>query len=159
MAQFSQRSLNNMKGLHPYLVMLLNYAIQYFDFVVTSGVRTDDEQAALYAKGRTKPGNIVTHIDGKERRSSHQKDLQTGCGHAVDIYPYPVRNVSEMSEEAQMKERWRYVALAYFLKGLWKALKETGGLDGELRWGGDWDSDNEFSDQSFDDLVHFELNL
>jgi hypothetical protein len=26
-----------------------------------------------------------------------------------------------------------------------------------LRWGGDWDSDKDFSDQNFDDLVHWEL--
>lgn len=26
-----------------------------------------------------------------------------------------------------------------------------------LRWGGDWDSDTEVNDNSFDDLVHFEI--
>ncbi len=27
----------------------------------------------------------------------------------------------------------------------------------ELRWGGDWDRDAEFDDQTFNDLPHFEL--
>jgi len=26
-----------------------------------------------------------------------------------------------------------------------------------VRWGGDWDSDGEIADNSFDDLVHVEL--
>ena len=26
-----------------------------------------------------------------------------------------------------------------------------------IRWGGDWDGDNDLDDQTFDDLVHFEL--
>jgi hypothetical protein len=27
----------------------------------------------------------------------------------------------------------------------------------KIRWGGDWDSDGEIKDNSFDDLVHVEL--
>ena len=27
----------------------------------------------------------------------------------------------------------------------------------KLRWGGDWNDNKDFSDQTFDDLVHFEL--
>ncbi|WP_445147328.1 hypothetical protein [Dyella sp. Tek66A03] len=40
------------------------------DFTVTAGYRTHAEQDALYAQGRTKPGNVVTwtrnsrHIGG-----------------------------------------------------------------------------------------------
>ena len=30
-------------------------------------------------------------------------------------------------------------------------------LDIPIRWGGDWDSDNNLNDQNFMDLVHFEL--
>ena len=26
----------------------------------------------------------------------------------------------------------------------------------KIRWGGDWDRDNDLADQSFNDLVHFE---
>ena len=41
--------------------------------------RTDEEQARLYEKGRTAPGNIVTKCDGVVRVSRHQR----GC--ALDI--------------------------------------------------------------------------
>jgi len=30
-------------------------------------------------------------------------------------------------------------------------------LNVNIRWGGDWDSDGEVADNSFDDLVHVEI--
>ena len=51
--------------------------------VVTDGVRTTAQQVALYAKGRTAPGHIVTHADGVRSRSNHQTKAD-GFGHAVD---------------------------------------------------------------------------
>ena len=40
--------------------------------VITYGVRTVKEQSDLFAKGRTKPGKIVTNCDGVIKRSKHQ---------------------------------------------------------------------------------------
>lgn len=54
-----------------------------FPMVVTDGVRTEAEQAALYAKGRTTPGSIVTNADGTRKKSNHQAKAD-GYGHAVD---------------------------------------------------------------------------
>jgi peptidoglycan hydrolase-like protein with peptidoglycan-binding domain len=51
---------------------------QGINIVVTDGLRTFDEQNALYAQGRTKPGNIVTNARGGQ--SFHNYGL------AVDIY-------------------------------------------------------------------------
>lgn len=39
----------------------------------------------------------------------------------------------------------------------WLVLAKARELGIALRWGGDWDGDGDRSDQSFDDLVHFEL--
>lgn len=50
-----------------------------FPFRVTQGLRTWDEQAALFAKGRTAPGSIVT--DAPPGFSYHQFGL------AVDVVP------------------------------------------------------------------------
>ena len=36
-------------------------------------------------------------------------------------------------------------------------MYELGEIDHLIRWGGDWDRDNDTQDQSFMDLVHFEL--
>lgn len=54
-----------------------------FPMFVVATTRTLEEQQALYAQGRTKPGQIVTYADGVRVKSNHQiKD--DGWGYAVD---------------------------------------------------------------------------
>ncbi len=68
----SQRSLDKLKNVHPDLVRVVKRAIEIteVDFGVLQGARTKEEQAKLYAQGRTVPGYIVTwtldsrHIGG-----------------------------------------------------------------------------------------------
>lgn len=54
-----------------------------FPMKITAGVRTTAQQQALYAKGRTTPGRIVTNADGVIHKSNHQPHAD-GYGHAVD---------------------------------------------------------------------------
>lgn len=75
-------------GVHPALVVKVNQimvamAALGFTMLVTDGVRTEAEQAALYAKGRTAPGPRVTNVDGELKRSNHQTKAD-GYGYAVD---------------------------------------------------------------------------
>lgn len=37
------------------------------------------------------------------------------------------------------------------------SLTDFGKISSEVRWGGDWNNNTELKDNSFDDLVHFEL--
>lgn len=60
---------------------------------------------------------------------------------AVDLAPYPI-------DWADLK---RFYYLAGFIKGI------ASQMNCQLRWGGDWDSDNNLNDQTFNDLCHFEL--
>lgn len=84
---FSQRSLKNLEGVHPDLVKVAHKALEYavVDFVVTDGVRTLEQQAELYAIGRTKPGKIVTWT-----MKSNHLPKEDGYGYAVDCHPYPI---------------------------------------------------------------------
>lgn len=41
------------------------------DLVITCTKRSVEEQQVLYAQGRTKPGQIVTQIDGVTKKSNH----------------------------------------------------------------------------------------
>lgn len=43
----------------------------------------------------------------------------------------------------------------YFLGGLVKAEARRLGI--KIRWGGDWDGDGDIFDQTFNDLMHYEL--
>tara|TARA_R100001594_G_scaffold24002_1_gene46947 strand:+ start:15690 stop:16082 length:393 start_codon:yes stop_codon:yes gene_type:complete len=60
---------------------------------------------------------------------------------AVDVTPYPV--------DYENTDRH------YYFGGYVLGIAEEMGLD--IRWGGDWDGDRETKDQTFNDLVHFEL--
>ncbi len=46
-------------------------AMPGFSLTITCVHRTPDEQFALYQQGRTKPGQIVTNINGKEKKGAH----------------------------------------------------------------------------------------
>lgn len=72
MFKLSVKSLGILEKVHPDLQRVVKLAITLstVDFAVIQGVRTIQEQKALYAKGRTEPGPIVTwtlnsrHIGG-----------------------------------------------------------------------------------------------
>ena len=77
--------------------------------------RTKEEQDALYAKGRSAPGNIVTNAKGSSYSSHHQ------WGTAFDIYRNDGKGVYTDSDG--------------FFKKAGKIGKSIG-----LEWGGDWKS-------------------
>lgn len=85
---FSLRDSQRLDGIHPDLksrletVFAAMLAAGHAMFVV-QGVRTVAQQKALYAKGRTVPGPVVTYKDGVTHKSNHQP-WADGLGHAVD---------------------------------------------------------------------------
>lgn len=63
--------------LHPWLKHKLNKLLvecnkQGIYLIITEGFRTKEYQDELYAKGRTKAGNIVTNARGSDYASQHQ---------------------------------------------------------------------------------------
>lgn len=114
---------DKLAGVHPVLVAHVQSIIAAmgelgFMLIVTDGVRTQAQQQALYAQGRTTPGRIVTHADGVKDRSNHQLH-DDGLGHAVDCC-FVVEGKPSWAETLP----WRcYGEMA-------KALG--------LKWGGDW---------------------
>lgn len=74
--------------LHPDLKASVDKVLKAMDALgfpmkIVQGVRTEGEQQALYAQGRTKPGKIVTNHDGVTKKSNHQLKVD-GYGWAVD---------------------------------------------------------------------------
>jgi peptidoglycan L-alanyl-D-glutamate endopeptidase CwlK len=81
--------MNKLEGVHPELIDKVHRILMAMNalghpMVVTDGVRTAEEQHALYEQGRTKPGKIVTNADGYAKKSNHQPH-EDGLGHAVDL--------------------------------------------------------------------------
>lgn len=78
------RTLKKLQGIRPeladkVLLVLSVMATLGFPMTVTDGNRTEEEQRALYAKGRTAPGEIVTNTDGVIKKSNHQGGRAVDC--------------------------------------------------------------------------------
>lgn len=135
MPKFSKRSIDNLVGVHPDVVRLMNASItdSPVDFTITEGVRTTARQQQLYAQGRTKPGIRVTQLDGVKSKSNHQAKAD-GFGHAVDIYPYfdgKVQTGGSGNEKEVIKK----------LKQISDHIKKKAAeLKIKIVWGGDWKS-------------------
>lgn len=99
MNKMSKRTKNNLKGVHPDLVMVISYAlaISEQDFFVNEGLRTLQRQQELYAQGRTTKGNIVTNVDGINKKSNHQAKSD-GYGYAVDVYPIGFSDINKIDD-------------------------------------------------------------
>jgi hypothetical protein len=90
------RDEQRLTGIHPILAQTIRRVFDEMDaekkpMFVVMGIRSTEEQKALYAKGRTAPGDIVTNCDGVKFKSPHQVH-EDGFGYAVDcafIGPQP----------------------------------------------------------------------
>lgn len=114
MYRWSERSYQNLQGIRPELVSVATLALDRLgrlggpDFVVTSGVRTQDEQRELVNSGASQTMN-----------SRHL------TGHAIDIMAFD-RNYNGSWDPELYKE----IARAF------KTV--AGRLGVEIEWGGDW---------------------
>ena len=142
---FSQTSLDKMKKVHPKLVEVMKAAIENspFDFRITDGARTTEEQFALYQIGRSKPGRIVTNCDGKKAKSNHQIKSD-GYGHAVDIFPCGVIENGEYRKftSAEGYDEKKLKLIADHILAVAKSKNVN------IEWGGNW---------KMNDTPHFEL--
>jgi len=139
MYQFSKRSLSNLHGVHPHLVLCAKMALekQIMDFSVISGVRTIKKQKRLVSIGAS-----------KTMRSKHLEQ-NDGYGHAVDLYPYPI------DMEEVRNGNWVEVSRFGLLAGIMLSCAKDLGLN--IKWGLDWDQDGETLDHNFHDAPHFEI--
>ena len=132
--KFGPESQKQLATCHPDLQRVLNRAIQIVDFKVVEGHRTIERQQQLFAEGKTK-------INGTSQLGKHNHSPSL----AADIYPFPI----DLRDEEKSSARF------YHLMGVVKACAHMEGV--LLRFGHDWDGDNDYADQSFDDLPHIEL--
>jgi len=130
---FGHNSKNKLTGVHPDLVLCAEKALSYglMDFSVVQGVRTEAQQEALYAQGRTAPGKIVTWT----KKSNHllQPD---GYGHAIDICPF-----IDGKLDWDNLENFKFLATLMF-----RAADE---INAVIEWGGHWTKNK--------DYPHFEI--
>lgn len=147
MARFGKRSKEKLRLAHPDLRVIHNFVIKYFDHSVYESLRTDEKQLEYFLKGKSKLDPRIPRI---RLKAKHLKQSD-GYAHATDSAPYPI----DFSNKEKAKARFYMFAGYMFMAS--EILLEQGNITHKLRWGGDWDSDKSFDDQTFDDLPHFEL--
>lgn len=128
MFKFGERSKDNLREAHPDLQKLFLEVIKHYDCAVIEGHRSEAEQNKAYYAGKSKL---------KYPNSKHNKIPSM----AVDVCPYPID--------------WNDSKRFYHFAGFVKATAIQMGI--KIRCGADWDGDNDFKDQTFHDLPHFEL--
>lgn len=128
MLKFSLKSKNNLATCHEDLQKIFNEVIKNYDCSILQGWRSNEEQEELFKQNKTK-------LRAKQSKHNYHPSL------AVDVAPYPI--------DWNNKDRF------YHFAGYVKGIADNMGI--EIRWGGDWNNNNSFDDQTFDDLPHFEL--
>lgn len=131
MPKFSRKSKEILLTCVEDLQVIMHDVIKITDIRIISGLRGEEEQNDLFRRG------LSTKMFPN---SKHNSEVEDALSEAVDIAPCPV--------DWQDEERFYYVA------GV--VMGVAGMLGIRLRWGGDWDMDDDLHDQTFMDLGHFE---
>ena len=128
MPSFSEKSLANLATCDPLLQRVFHEVVLNFDCTVLEGHRDEARQNKMVDEGKSQ----VRWPDGKHNNVPSL---------AVDVCPYPV----------VWDDRERQTLFAGYV------LATAKGMGIDFRWGGDWNRDTEVRDNTFDDLVHFEI--
>lgn len=135
------------------LQKLFTRIVEWYDNTVLVGHRGREDQEAAATGGRSK-----VHYPNSKHNVSPSK--------AIDVGPYivnkgvPWPQVPDFIKSLSAEDRSKLAAYIkdtaqfYHFAGAVEATAHELGIN--IRWGGDWDRDHCFTDQTFDDLVHFE---
>jgi peptidoglycan L-alanyl-D-glutamate endopeptidase CwlK len=120
------------RNADPKLQAWLDELIKYTDFAIICSYRNKDAQDKAVAEKKSKtPWPTSKHNSNPSQ--------------AVDIVPF----------SSHYGLMWNDSRAFYILAGHAKTIAQQMGL--RLRWGGDWDNDNNLDDQKFNDLPHWEI--
>jgi len=128
MPRFGTRSTLVLMSVDPRLRDIFYEVIKEFDVSITCGHRGQEEQDFYYHNGYSKL---------KFPNSKHNSNPSM----AIDVVPWPSKFEKKLP--------------FYYMAGYVQAVADR--LGHRIRWGGDWDGDNDYYDQTFMDLPHFEL--
>jgi hypothetical protein len=128
MPTFGSRSTRNLASADSRLQELFNEVVKRWDCSVLCGERDRASQDGFFYSGKSK----VRYPNSKHNSSPSQ---------AVDVAPYPID--------------WNDLGRFYMFAGYVMRVAQELGIP--VRYGGDWDGDKRTSDQTFNDLPHWEL--
>ena len=127
---FSKTSNARLDTCAPELQIISRVLVADYDITVVCGVRNQKDQDKAFREGKSK----VQWPDSK-----HNVLHYTHKSQAVDIAPYV----------AGKGIQWDVKSMS-FMAGRFMQIAAQMGI--EIRWGGDWDQDQDLKDQRFEDL-------
>ncbi len=162
--QLSTLSKNRLEGVHPTLAKIVNRAITISqqDFSVLEGVRSIEKCYENYGKGRTASQCTAKGVPAKYAKpaltkvtwlnnplASKHRPQKDGYGHAVDLVPYPV----DWQTLSKFDDIQKAMCEAQ------KQLKSENAIPAStnLRWGANWDGDDNYREKGEYDSPHFEI--
>jgi hypothetical protein len=128
MASFSQTSKDRLGTCNAKLQAIFNEVVKTFDCTVLIGHRNQADQHTAFVTGHSK-------LDWPNGNHNSMPS------NAVDVAPFPI----------DWTDRERLTLFAGYVLGVAHGMGYT------VRWGGDWNQNTQVKDNSFDDLVHFEI--
>lgn len=139
MPEYSRTSKARLNSCHVDLVTIFTRAIATIEHSIFCGHRPEEEQNKAFSNGLSQ----VQWPDSKHNQIPSM---------AVDAGPYfpELRNTDWDDYKAYALFAGRIIEISY-------QLYREGKTTHVIRWGGDWDGDGRTSDQTFNDLPHFEL--
>lgn len=133
MRQWSWRSLKVYNEIDPRLQQWCDRVLhEVMDVSLLSGYRDRESQNGKFENGLS---TLRYPLSKHNRKPSL----------AVDLQPYP--------RPIYVPKLWGSLG---YIAGRGETIARELGF--RIRWGGDWDSDGELTDQEFDDLFHWEID-
>ena len=128
--KYGKSSVKRLNSCEPKLQLLMKRVLEKskVDISILCGHRNEEDQNAAVREKKSK----VSFPNSKHNSFPSR---------AVDVAPYPID--------------WKNIERFHDLATL--ILDTAEEMEIELRWGGDWDMDGDTTDQTFNDLPHFEL--
>ena len=128
MPAFSRQSLHRLRTCDPRLQRLFERVVLDVDCSILGGHRGEQAQNEAFEDGLSQ----LKWPEGKHNAYPSR---------AVDVAPYPID--------------WKNIKRFYWFSGYVLGVAQQMRIP--LRWGGDWDRDDDLDDQDFNDLPHFEI--
>ncbi len=143
MPAFGRRSQHQLRTCIPELQAVFERVVLTYDCSILTGHRGETAQNGAFDDGLSK----VRWPDGEHNEYPSK---------AVDAAPYPIAWGGPLIVQGELsKANLNAILRFHHFAGFVQAIAESMGTP--LRWGGDWDSDRDLADQTFNDLIHFEV--
>ena len=128
MNRWSTTSKNRLDQCDKRLQQLADAVLQVHDCSVLTGHRSKNAQDQAYVEG-------YSTVQWPYSKHNSMPSM------AIDLAPFPID--------------WEDTKRFYYFAGIVMGIASE--LEIPIRWGADWDMDNDLDDHSFLDLVHFEI--